>query len=135
MSTLPSLPSALIRLALSDLSQCEKDPHYTINMNVWHDPEHEDGICHVCLAGAVMAKTLAYPHDRTVLPSITLHYPELSALDHFRTGDISSALRCLHIPLPPGIPMWTHTPIYDEDPAAFHTAMSDLATLLESHSL
>lgn len=135
MSTLPSLPSALIRLALSDLTKCEADPRYAINMGVWHDPHHEDRICHVCLAGAVMAKTLARAHNRISHPYDTPYSHQLAALDHFRTGDISSAFRLLRIPLPPGIPIYIIILPYDEDPIAFHTAMSDLASLLESHSL
>lgn len=54
---LPDKKSELIRLAIADLEKCEQDPNYTIDMTRWHEPRY-DGVCQVCLAGSVMAKTL-----------------------------------------------------------------------------
>ena len=56
MSELPDKPSELIRLALADLRKCEADPRYLIDMAQWHRPVTSE-LCHVCLAGAVMART------------------------------------------------------------------------------
>lgn len=128
MSTLPSLPSALIRLALSDLSKCESDPRYTIDMLTWH--EHIDGTCFVCLAGAVMAQTLSIPHYRFATPI----HKELYALNEFRRGRIKAGLMFLHI-VRSDMPLSISIPKYADDPAAFHTAMHKLADLFEAHNL
>lgn len=53
---LPKKLSDLIEVALADLDACESDERYEINMHVWHDVKGDK--CSVCLAGAVMAKTL-----------------------------------------------------------------------------
>jgi hypothetical protein len=57
MSELPDKPSELIRLALADLRKCEADPRYLIDMAECYRPVTSE-LCYVCLAGAVMAKTL-----------------------------------------------------------------------------
>jgi len=71
-------PSSLIRLALADLKKCEADPAYKIDMDNWHLPisnrTGSNTVCHVCFAGAVLAKTLgASPFD-DVTPSGYLLY-------------------------------------------------------------
>lgn len=58
MQTLPYLPSALLELALADLEKIEVDPEFEINMGDWFSRPRPDSKCQVCLAGAVMAKTL-----------------------------------------------------------------------------
>lgn len=57
MIKLPDKPSEIMRLALADLRSCKSDDTYKINMGTWHTPLL-NGRCSVCLAGAVMAKTL-----------------------------------------------------------------------------
>lgn len=48
-------PSQLLRLAVEDAKLCEQDDRYYLDMDYWH--EAKDGLCRVCMAGAVMAKT------------------------------------------------------------------------------
>jgi hypothetical protein len=95
---LPELPSDLIEVAVHDLELCRADPRYEINMGAWHRPFDE--VCHVCLAGSVLAKTFhadphafATPHyviDGT-LENVT--YWQLHALDSLRHGKVGSFLR------------------------------------------
>jgi hypothetical protein len=56
---LPDKLSELIRVAVQDMEACRIDPRYKLDMSVWHIPR--DGICRVCMAGAVLAKTCGYP--------------------------------------------------------------------------
>lgn len=53
---LPDKLSDLLIVALTDLELCENDERYNIFMGAWHTP-CGDGICHVCLAGSVIAKS------------------------------------------------------------------------------
>lgn len=62
MSKLPNKPSDLLDVALRDLEACEQDDNYEIRMSLWHSSNHNlDKKCFVCLAGAVMAKTMGTP--------------------------------------------------------------------------
>lgn len=67
--TLPNKLSALLRLAVADAQKCEADPRYKLDMSQWHEPwEEDDGVCSVCMAGAVMAQTLGAPIDESYGP-------------------------------------------------------------------
>ena len=102
-TVLPSVPSALIKLALSDLAACENDPRYDIDMSYWHRP-HTRGIpfitrkttCEVCLAGSVMAQTLQCNIDLEV-GALDFNSEDtvirLLALDHFRIGSIRMGIK------------------------------------------
>lgn len=89
----PKKSSELIRMAIYDLLWVSKNPQYKIDMKEWHTPS--DGVCKVCLAGAVMARTLR------VLPTEMSHaseqpYPwreELLFLDCVRTNHFVGANR------------------------------------------
>ena len=135
MTTLPDKPSELIRIALKDLEACELDPKYQINMNSWHATI--DGKCAVCLAGAVMARTLGISPTRDVAPedleSDLKH--RLCALDCLRTGRVQFALHALGIAQPPKLPETVTTVDYHQDPNDFKNDMFDLATLFEWHGL
>lgn len=93
MNKLPNKPSALIRVALTDIELCRKDPKYDLDMNDWHRPGI-DKICYVCLAGSVMAKTLKSIYDARFEPSRFDHETgnKLLAIDLFRLGEIVSGL-------------------------------------------
>ena len=87
---LPGQPSKLIRIALADLEKVEKSPAYVIDMSRWHEPRGER--CYVCLAGAVISRTLS------ATPGLFKHpchygkeYYALLALNCFRMGKISNA--------------------------------------------
>lgn len=61
MKKLPDKLSDLIVLALHDLALCAKDKRYKIDMNRFHSIDGHSGICSICLAGAVMVKSLDVP--------------------------------------------------------------------------
>lgn len=91
---LPSVPSELIELALRDLELTEADDRYRVNMDRWHELDGED-VCHVCLAGAVMAQTLQLDPGDNIAP---YHYSpsedggRLLALDDIRTNNWTTFL-------------------------------------------
>jgi len=58
---LPDKPSELLRLAVHDAKLCARSKKYVLDMEAWHDLDR-DG-CHVCMAGAVIAKTLQKETD------------------------------------------------------------------------
>ena len=143
MTQLPDKPSALIRLALTDLRKVEKQPDiYAVNMYFWHrsydDPVFKDGRaqCSVCLAGAVMAKSLNVSPDCNVRPESfeASTYQKLMALDCFRKGDLRDGLMQLslhRVVLPNGM----RVADYDEDKVQFHSDMEALASILDARGL
>lgn len=101
-SLLPTTASRLIELALSDLESVEADSRYAVNMERWHEPM-EDGICRVCLAGAVMARTLQIePRERITMNDFwpVEDRTRLLALDSARTGAWPGLLRRMVKPVP-----------------------------------
>lgn len=92
--TLPGTLYELGRLALDDLEQIEGDERYKIHMEHWHVP----GVfCQVCLAGAVIAKTLGAGPDELLGP---YDYDEpiksrLLAIHFLRSGKLNEALHAL----------------------------------------
>jgi hypothetical protein len=92
-------PSALIKVAVADLIAVEKmKKKYTVDMNIWHDVSiEEDGTCHVCLAGSVMACTLGVDASRDIEPSQLSDKLEdrLNAINRFREGYIADGLHSM----------------------------------------
>jgi len=93
---LPNKLSDLIELALKDLAKAERDPKYKVNMGMWHENRCSDPnkpICHVCFAGAVMAKTKGCAIGVNFSPSEFTHGEELKmrALDQIRQYDFGGA--------------------------------------------
>jgi hypothetical protein len=92
IDTLPSKPSELLALGLADLAKVERSKKYIVAMGVWHNPI--DGLCQVCLAGSVLAKSLKLPFNINFLTadmddSIRM---KLYALNNLRLGYVSNAL-------------------------------------------
>ena len=58
METLPATLHETLKVALDDYKKVLLDPNYNIKMSVWHEPDDGGKTCNVCLAGAVIAKTL-----------------------------------------------------------------------------
>ena len=122
-------PSTLIRVALADLVNCEQNPAYEINMASWHFPEPESGHCLVCLAGAVIARTLETPAWKQVNPASFTEkiHNQLRALNCFRVGDVVAGLRTI------GLATWRGTyarreiPHYSQDREGFFSALHKLA--------
>ena len=94
--TLPRKPSDLILLALKDFGSVERSVHYEVNMDEWHNP-FDFGTCAVCMAGAVMARTLnVNPLEKCNPDDFTDGTKnKLIALDHLRTGSVGSAFELL----------------------------------------
>ena len=110
MYTLPLNPSQLLELSLNDAQSLDRDIYYpdaryfhrqVLNpivemQGLEQPPEH---ICRVCLAGAVMVRSLDAPYGVDTTPS---EFPglaeQLHALDFMRKEDWDAAFDCLHIP-------------------------------------
>lgn len=103
MKTLPDKPSELLKLAMHDLELCEQDEKYEINMIIWHS--FFANKCYVCMAGAVMAKSLKCEY-RDIYPSNFNNQTEnkLDIINNLRVGDFGIALKSLGIELPSSIP-------------------------------
>ena len=104
MTKLPDKPSKLLKLALNDLKKVEKDDNYRVDMDNWHNSM--EGICYVCLAGAVMAKTLKIDKEVNFHPDLEEDfdiYKKLYALDSLRMGYLKLASKDLEFQLPKGM--------------------------------
>ena len=136
--TLPDKPSELIRVALADLRKVERSKKYVVYMGVYHEPDRgRGGKCFVCLAGAVMAKSLSAARDRPLFPE---DFPKpvkhkLIAIDSLRIGHIRESMDYLGKRLPKTIPHYIDVEDYGDDPAQFNRDMRKLAKLLEDHGL
>ena len=145
--TLPTHPSRLIRVALADLSAIEADDRYVVDMSEWHRPAYDDDrgrkVCSVCLAGAVLAKTVGVPHKQTISTADLDQYDRvegrLRALDFFRLGEISAGLEMLGYDVNELSEEWTQYARKSEyspaDPDEFHDRMHRLADYLASCGL
>lgn len=103
---LPDKPSELFELALKDFEWVETHPQeFVVNMSNWLLPGGEDSLCSVCLAGAVMARTLnlTTKADETsraeLTPSMCLSSidaAKMHALNYLRDGRVFAALYTLN---------------------------------------
>jgi len=128
-------PWTLIRDAIKDLELQEKQKGVKIEMGRWHTPYHYgNGVCHQCLAGAVMSRRLGADTDAYIVPT---SFPadvlaRLDALDDLRGGHIGDAYSWLGLERPSSIPERVFIPHYHFGPAAFKAAMLKLADRLEA---
>lgn len=108
MEKLPDLPSELLTLALADLEAVHRDPRYVVQMHTWHTPDYDKVQCAVCLAGAVIAKSLgALPCQYRGLFNFPREIQDkLVALDLFRGGSIWAGLERLGINPPGRLPRY-----------------------------
>lgn len=111
---LPNKLSALMRVALANLAKVERSPKFNIDMTddwVSFDGfpdgkvsdliKKKNSVCHVCFAGAVMAKTLdvevedgTYYFDGGMSSKDT---NKMCALDDVRQGSVYSALISMEV--------------------------------------
>ena len=124
-------PSELIRVALNDLSTCDRDPRYFIHMGTWHGPVNSGTYmpsCGVCLAGAVMAMRMHCNHRFSFEPkSFSSEYEDvLTALNLFRIGNVAVALDVLGLPSR-GIADYYRIAPYTTDRMQFQTDLLNLA--------
>lgn len=85
----------LLALAIGDFEQVLADDRYSIDMSVWHVPD--EGLCHVCLAGSMIASRLSAEPDDTWLPEC---FPKpiawrLATLNQLRVGATAEATAAL----------------------------------------
>lgn len=129
-TNLPNKFSDLLELALSDLESCEADPRFQIRMCDWL--RVKDETCYVCLAGAVMAKTLGAPLTETSLPSFYDLYDrqKLVALDSLRLGLVETAF--IFVGQTTSLSDKTVHP-YEDDPVQFKADIRNLIHYLREN--
>ena len=98
---LPDKLYLLLERALIDAKECQKSNDYVLNMLGWHKPVGDK--CHICLAGAVMAKSLGAPRNKDInlgfyryrakKPSIAR---KLEAIDNMRNFNFNHAYSLLY---------------------------------------
>lgn len=134
---LPDKPSELIRLALKDLELVEKDDHYVVDMDTWHEYIRFKSKCSVCLAGSVMAKSL----DASPYLSLNMrHFSQvgkLMALDNFRLGYISAGAALLGVDTshPDDRQIVVSVTPYFYNPREFKKDMRKIASIFEGIGL
>ncbi len=69
MKQLPDTIQELLELAIADAEVIAKDPRYKLNMGEWHLYNDESQQCEVCIAGAVIARTLKADIKDFLLPA------------------------------------------------------------------
>jgi hypothetical protein len=131
---LPDKPSELIRVALEDMRALEEDTRYRIDMGAWHHPGPV--FCHVCAAGAVMARRLGVGPATKTSPSDFDDETsrKLFALDCFREGQVLIGLIRLDI-APGNYPLDVRITPYEVHREAFYRDMEALAAMLEGVGL
>lgn len=145
---LPEKASDLIELAIADLAKAKRSKKYRIDMGVWHVPGRaSNNTCTVCLAGSVMAYSLAVALKEKTSPYAYEEndphtYGRLMALNEFRNGWIEDGLEQMGIyPLKDGAledearriqDNWNH---YENNTVGWHRCMRETVELLRKHNL
>lgn len=104
-------PSELLLAAVDDLRLLSGSPDYVVNMNIWHTPL--GGVCHICLAGAIIAKRLNVPHSIVSSPS---YFPAIIWLKLLWINSVCEFLSVHHLDNLPAIvsfATWLSTTSYD----------------------
>jgi hypothetical protein len=138
---LPGRPSELIRIALKDLALVRRSKRYVVDMDMYHFPYRSAGKCHVCFAGAVIAKTMRQDWERELVPAYFREECEaLRALDFFRSGNVEEGLSNLRLDdsigsLPTVLSRQFPVAGFAADPDKFVHDMAALAAALEWEGL
>ena len=92
----PDTLGELLTLALDDLGSLDRDLYCALSSD-WHNPFGLDGLCGVCLAGAVIAGTLgAEPEEHRIPSECPREWEDaLCALDSIRVGMLVEAWHAL----------------------------------------
>ena len=125
---LPDKPSEMLKVALNDLRACEGDHNYRVEMGVWYKRQH--GVCSVCLAGAVMAKSLHITDGGYRCPSeYKPHDSKLRFLNYVREGNLDYAFIELGLRKPTVLPNAVEVAGYGEP--GFYKDMRNLVMIFE----
>lgn len=110
---LPTIPSALLDLAITDVRTIFSQPGIKYVPYVWVSPSMsaEEDICGACAAGAVMLRSLHMsPKKEWHAPHLVFHYKKqaaiidaLEAIDLIREQEVKRALQRLQPHLPEGM--------------------------------
>ena len=132
---LPDKIHLLLDVALNDLNKVRRSKRYDVDMNDWHSGPH-NGLCTVCLAGAVMAKTLHADYTKDINPVMMgENCDKLYALDDLRCGNLWDSMVMLCIDPPEDFPTYMYIPEYAADPTGFLRAMRKMQALFRKHDL
>ena len=92
---LPNTLHELLNVAIDDMEYCLNSGRHSFLHSVWHRPAYmADGVCQICVAGAVMSRTLGVNPDLNFNPemfdnSSVCH--KLEALEYIRNGQFETA--------------------------------------------
>ena len=129
MARLPTKPSALLEVAMTDLGKIERSKRYGVHMGFWHTGQE---VCEVCLAGAVMAFTLGANHDEYLTAQDFHRFPgcgnQLRALDSFMGGYCRNASEFIGLGFYTGAPFQLEVTPYKDDRRKFKRDMRKLIT-------
>lgn len=137
MKMLPNKPSELILVALADLEAVEQDGRYHVEMMFWHEPSYSTGLCEVCLAGAVMARSLGTDSSTFAIPRSfdTKTSTKLEVLNDFCQGIIKASIENLGFQHPLCIPARRKMTRYWQSKSEFKRDMRNLASDLAREGL
>ena len=133
---LSDTPSTAIRQAIDDLKAVEKMKEYVVDMDgSWHNMR-SDGKCHLCLAGAVIARAGNDPLENLAPGSFDRKLSDkLEGIDHFRTGCIAAGLADFNKKVPRILTDEVRVTPYYIDPRKFKKEMLEIAESLEALGL
>ncbi len=111
-SVLPNVMSDLLELALNETEKAAAEPGVQLDMSKWY--LNRDGVCHVCMAGAVMrgfgmvpeCTVEAEPYMLTMSVDQRSVVDSLHAIDEMRGGYFFSAAHFLGIHIREGSSEW-----------------------------
>lgn len=100
---LPDNLSDLLELSVNDAVACDRSRKYALSMGHWHKP---NGVCKVCMAGAVMVQTKGYRggievEDPSEMDDIDTDDGErYLAINNMREGEFEAAADKLGLEIP-----------------------------------
>lgn len=141
MKKLPKKPSALLKLALTDVEAVEAMGNVEFDMSEWIVPADDTGTCQVCIAGAVMLNSLKASYVEDVCSFNSVVPQEFWAIDNFRQGRLMNALEELEISPPSSFPeQYTDNYVYlsllsENDRQEWKLHMCTIIGMLEAEGL
>jgi hypothetical protein len=89
----PGTLHEMLSMAIEDFRKILKDPLYRVNMNIWYKWDEDEGICYVCLGGAVISQRMKPKGHKLFWDEVSMEWSNaLEALNLIRQGWIEAAL-------------------------------------------